>query len=330
MKALVLSLLGASTLAMASGHGSFGAAELPALAAIQAPSDTAPASMLSQIGAYEKKFFELSFDGETTGRRLDRLETFIFGATGSGSPQARIAKIAKVVPLTTNEAPKTVIQPITKQAPPAPEPALESPGHYPHITALEAKILGETYPIEPLPERLSRLETKAFGAPSKSQDLEERTDAIDRYLQARRTPKAMTIGVPPDDDDLDAAASTMERHYDFKDDRAAASTRPRHYELAGDDPGAIVRQEAIDQELADAQKSTPPTKEERTLSRIAWCEQQVFGHASPEMHLLQRLHQLNHELFPNDKEPDIQLMDRIDTIVKEVVLRKQPHQPGNS
>jgi hypothetical protein len=42
------------------------------------------------------------------------------------------------------------------------------------------------------------------------------------------------------------------------------------------------------------------------------------------------LHQLNHELFPDDKEKNIQLMDRIDTIVKEVVLRKHPHQPSNS
>jgi len=48
------------------------------------------------------------------------------------------------------------------------------------------------------------------------------------------------------------------------------------------------------------------------------------------MHLLKRLHQLNHELFPNDKESDLQLMDHIDTIVKEVVLRKQPHQPSTT
>lgn len=336
MKALVLSLIGASTMTIAPSHGCVIATPQPVIAAVPAPAGTTPASMLGEIGAYEKQFFELSFDGETTSRRLDRLETFIFGATSTGSPQARIAKIAKVAPLTNYVPAKAPVPPSSKQPQPASaatiaEPALESPGHYPHITALEAKILGETYPIEPLTERLSRLETKAFGAPSKSQDLEARTDAIDRYMQRGRTPKAMTIGMPLDDEDDDVGANPPDLMRRYQN--ALGATPPdmeRRYQRADEDPGVIVKEQAIQQELADAQKTTPPTKEERTLSRIAWCEQQVFGHAFPEMHLLKRLHQLNSELFPKDKEPDIELMDRIDTIVKEVVLKKQPHQPSNS
>ena len=124
------------------------------------------------------------------------------------------------------------------------------------------------------------------------------------------------IGSRPDEDDEDLPP--------------ISSALEKRYESADENPGATIRQQAIRQELIDAQQTTIPTKDERTLSRIAWCEQQIFGHAFPEMHLLKRLHNLNQELFPQDKEQDIQLMDHIDTIVKEVVLRKQPRQPATT
>ena len=331
MKALFIPVLGATTVAIVTVYSYHLANTPPAYAAVASPSDAASKSMLVEIDGYEKKLFERTFDGETNGRRLDRLETFIFGATSTGSIAARIAKIAQVVPLTTPPPTKTIAPPGASQSQtvaPAAEPALDSPGNYPHITALEAKILGDTYTDQPLTTRLSRLETKVFGAPSKSRDFEERTDAIDRYERARRAPGSMVIGTRPDDDDEDlaAAASTTPRHFQY----AEPPPMPRHFESADEDPGAYVRHEHIEQELADAQKTAPPTKEERTLSRIAWCEQQMFGHAFPEMHLLKRLHQLNAELFPTDREKDIDLMDRIDVIVKEVVLRKQPHQPATT
>ncbi len=331
MKTPFLPFLSAAAVVTISLHSYLMTGAQPAFAAAAPAPDSASKSMLSEIDAYEKKFFERSFAGETSSRRLDRLETFIFGATSTGSVPARIAKIAQVVPMTNAPPAKTFTPPgasLAQPSAPAAEPVLESPGNYPHITALEAKILGETYPTQALTERLARLETKAFGAPSKSKDLEERTDAIDRHEQALRAPKSMIIGTRPDDndDDLNVGASTTPRHFQYAE---PPPKRPR-FESADEDPGAVVRHQAIEEELEDAQKTTPPTKEERTLSRIAWCEQQVFGHAYPEMHLLKRLHQLNHELFPNDQEKDIELMDRIDTIVKEVVLRKQPHQPATT
>jgi len=93
---------------------------------------------------------------------------------------------------------------------------------------------------------------------------------------------------------------------------------------AARDPAAEAHRKMIEQQLIDAAKPNAPTTHERTLSRVAWCEMQLFGKSYPQLHLLQRLHQLNADLFPNDKEKDIQLMDRIDIIVREVVLRKHP------
>jgi len=69
---------------------------------------------------------------------------------------------------------------------------------------------------------------------------------------------------------------------------------------------------------------TPPPEGARLLSRVAWCEMHLFNKTYPDMHLLQRLHQLNAQLNPTDKEKDIQLMDHVDTIVKEVVMRQHP------
>ena len=294
----------------------------PAGAAITPPPISSPAAVTAEITAYEKKFFERPFDGETNDHRLDRLENFIFGATSTGAPQVRIAKIARIVPLASPQPTSSGVgQPAapTKSAAKSASTTggeastlLESPGHYPHITALEGEMLGNTFEAQPLPQRLARLEIKAFGKASTSNDMEERTDAIDNYEQAKRRPKDLLIGSKP-----------LSSYHETE----SLADQARHYADVDDDPGAIVRRQTIQQELDDAQKTTPPTPEERTLSRIAWCEQQIFGHSFPEMHLLARLHQLNAELFPQDKEKDIQLMDRVDLIVREVVLRKQPHQP---
>jgi hypothetical protein len=325
------SLLTSISLALvAAGEANSAAATMaglqnPAAAAVSAPPVASSAAVTDQIATYEKKFFERSFDGESNDHRLDRLENFIFGATSTGAPQVRIAKIARVVPIpppsqagnsnSTTTASATGASGAHTQSAKSKAEAdantlLESPGHYPHITALEGEVLGATYETQPLPQRLARMEVKIFGKASTSNDMEERTDAIDQYERAKRKPKDMTIG-----------QLTPYTHQESLADQA------RHYDSVDDDPGAIVRRQTIQQELEDAQKSTPPTAEERTLSRVAWCEQQIFGHSFPEMHLLARLHQLNAELFPKDKEKDIQLMDRIDVIVREVVLRKQPHQP---
>ncbi len=56
---------------------------------------------------------------------------------------------------------------------------------YPHVTALEKDILGSTYVGQPLSARIVRMETKAFGAASKSDDLGERTDNLETYAEQK-------------------------------------------------------------------------------------------------------------------------------------------------
>lgn len=56
---------------------------------------------------------------------------------------------------------------------------------YPRVTALEQAILGQAYEQDQLPDRLSRMETKAFGKALTTQALGDRTDALEDYAEKK-------------------------------------------------------------------------------------------------------------------------------------------------
>ncbi len=342
---LVLLVLTASIL-----NGNFAHAQSPAAkaAAQQKGSDTV--AVTAEIRAYESKYFERHFEGETIDKRLDRLENFIFGATNSGSADTRTAQIVAAVgvPTVTAAAPKTKSS--YNEAPPTAsstnstngtDVSLQSPGNYPRVTALESEILGQSYPTQPLVTRLNRMELKVFGNQSHSDDLSARTDALDQYAQVKlhikpqaalavnpqMEGKGGSMGSPAINDANPFVRGLRNMASGPLPLNPMAMTSPvGSYDLDDEDPGAAARKKMIEQQLADAARPNAPSPHERTLSRVAWCEMQMFGKSYPQLHLLQRLHQLNSELFPTDKEKDIQLMDRIDVIVRAVVLRKHPPQ----
>ncbi|MBP9090344.1 hypothetical protein KBI23_04890 [bacterium] len=304
-----------------------------------------------EIRAYEHKYFERNFESESDDQRLNRLENFIFGATNSGDAAHRTAQIIAAVGLPSELQPKaaetTTTTTTTHTNQNTKEPTSDqSPGHYPRVTALETAILGQSYQTDAISTRLNRMELKAFGAQSNSSDLSARTDALDQYAEVKLHVKPENaLAVNPRmstrmDGQVPSAAAgnlgTFEANPFVRGLRSVASDLNPVNSIAtssatssysadeDDDPAAEARKEMIEQQLIDAAKPNAPSSHERTLSRVAWCEMQLFGKSFPQLHLLQRLHQLNANLFPQDKEKDIQLMDRIDIIVKEVVLRKHP------
>lgn len=201
-----------------------------------------------------------------------------------------------------------------------------SVGNYPHITVLEKEILGQAYETDPLPVRLSRMEKSAFGTPSSNPDLSSRTDALENYAQKQLHKKPFVRDQYANKTDADALDNN-----DFS--APGRSPAPRYLGLGpANTPWSSYRQNPtpsarpVDPDADIAAQATPPSSNAQMLARVAWCEQHLFGRTYPELHLLQRLHQLNANLFPNDHEKDIQLMDRLDTIVKEVVLRQHPPQ----
>ena len=307
-----------------------------------------------EIRGYEHKYFERNFETETDDQRLNRLENFIFGATNSGDAAHRTAQIIAAVGLPAELKPTPPVEAATSKPTPAFSPGSyapsqnqpdQSPGHYPRVTALETAILGQSYPTEPITNRLNRMELKAFGTQSQNTDLSARTDALDQYAVTKLhiKPENALATNPRMDGQVPSAAAgnlgSFESNPFVRGLRSIASdlnpvnsiaassqnkTSSYSSEEDADDPAAEAHRKMIEQQLIDAAKPNAPSSHERTLSRVAWCEMQLFGKSFPQLHLLQRLHQLNSDLFPSDKEKDIQLMDRIDIIVREVVLRKHP------
>ncbi|MDR3613277.1 MAG: hypothetical protein P4L53_06910 [Candidatus Obscuribacterales bacterium] len=75
------------------------------------------------------------------------------------------------------------------------------------------------------------------------------------------------------------------------------------------------------------QAATPPTSDAKLLTKVGWCEVQVFGHTfsdaglteaslpAAHMHLSERLQQLNQKLNFKPGMKSIKLMDNVDELV---------------
>jgi hypothetical protein len=144
---------------------------------------------LGDLGPLEIKFFSHQYDRETPAERLDRLERLVFGSVQSGSIEERVAKISKTVdtaaPESQSLSSKYTAPKVERQLPSQPETAAgvrdNSSSDYPRVSELERSLLGRTYVGEPVRQRLSRLETKAYGAPSRVDDLAIRVDKLSSY-----------------------------------------------------------------------------------------------------------------------------------------------------
>ncbi|MFN8549874.1 MAG: hypothetical protein U0103_00200 [Candidatus Obscuribacterales bacterium] len=149
---------------------------LPALAIVR----------LSDLGPLEVRFFSHQYERETPGERLDRLERLVFGNVQSGSIEERVARISKTVDSATPGKPDEGIAAQTKADQAASQTGKPgrsdlSNSEYPRVTELERSLLGRTYTGEPVRQRLSRLESKAYGAPSRIDDLATRVDNLSSY-----------------------------------------------------------------------------------------------------------------------------------------------------
>lgn len=204
---------------------------------------------------------------------------------------------------------------------------------YPHVTALEVAILGgQSFPKEPLADRLSRMETKAFGKPSRNLDLSDRTDALETY--AEKTLHVKPMGQQSQDSDGGGAdySNGAERQGSGRSKALLAAVggsllgmavpgfagvrmRPRQSVEQPEEP--VERRE---DPLVNA--PTPPPAGTKLITQVGWCEVQVFGHTSANLHLAARLEQLNSELGFDTKKTGFALMDDVPAIVKMVQARK--------
>jgi hypothetical protein len=230
---------------------------------------------------------------------------------------------------------------------------------YPHITSLETAILGQTYESELPGDRLSRMETKAFGAPTQSTDLATRTDALENYAEKKLHKKTQQ------NETADADGSRSQRGGGGGGGLTktiAQAVGNSLLSMVGGGPGiggpgmspggmmgggypmgrgmgmggfgmgpSRMRQRTqndvqpqeippeVDPLIASA---TPPPSSARTLTKVGWCEMQVFGQTFPKMHLPDRLGKLNREITFEPNKSDLELMDDIPKLVSAVQARK--------
>jgi hypothetical protein len=169
---------------------------------------------LGDLGPLEVKFFAHQYDRETPTERLDRLEKLVYGKIQTGSIEERVSSVAKTVngaavadlpgsktsgPANAN--PGSGKGGTDKGAQTAPNAFDGSSSDYPRVSELERSLLGRSHPGEPVRQRLSRLETKAFGAPSRVDDLAVRVDKLTTY--------AGVFGMQPGDDVLPQTAGNL-------------------------------------------------------------------------------------------------------------------------
>jgi hypothetical protein len=228
-----------------------------------------------------------------------------------------------------------------------------SPTDYPRVDALEKAILGQMYAGQPLADRLNRMEVQAFGAASKNDDMSQRTDALERY--AEKTLHKKPLDPEGNNSGGDNQTASGKSPFLSKIGRAivgmAGSTvsnfgtggfgpgfgsgygpggfggmgmSPRTQQRSNDDMGEEAEAKNEDPYVTDP---NPPGANAKLISKVGWCEMQVFGHTSPELHLEKRLDQLNERLNFAPGKTEAQLMDHIPEMMKMVIAQKQPSKP---
>lgn len=209
---------------------------------------------------------------------------------------------------------------------------------YPHVTALEKTILGEAHTGDPLADRLSRMETKAFGKASTEMDLSDRTDALEKYAEKKLGMKPFggegraSMGDAGAGSGAGPGAGGSSRSARLGTLAAVGNTLLNMTGLGmmgmpgfggmtppqSAAPEQSLEAQKVEQQLEDPllKSPTPPPASAKMLTKIGWCEIRVFGHTSAKMHMLDRLNQLNLKLNFDPGKTGLDLMDHIDGLMK--------------
>lgn len=276
--------------------------------------------------------------------RLSRLETKAFGKPSTNVDlSARTDALDQYVQKTLHQNPfqlnaSTDAQPTNNSPSQASQGAADDQPDYPHIDTLEKQILGTTYVGQPLADRLSRMEIKAYGKASPNPDLSQRTDDLDTYVENVLHIKsfAQTQERPDDSQKYQQAnkPSSSQRKKQIAAFVANSLLGMAGLGFLGVMPPGMSPSRRDDEPISQGQgtphedplitgASVPPANT-RMITKVGWCEMHTFGHTSPNLHLIERLTQLNQELNYAPGQSGMDLMDDMDALIKKVCQRQTP------
>jgi len=118
------------------------------------------------VSAVEQRLFGTKFQGESVDKRLNRIETNVFGLKNSGTVTVRITKLQTVfgqINVPSKPAVNTKIKPVSKINTTQKIQNEDSNIKYTIVDEMEKKILNRTYTKDNIYRRLSRLETVVFS-----------------------------------------------------------------------------------------------------------------------------------------------------------------------
>ncbi|MBY0357872.1 MAG: hypothetical protein K2W82_07710 [Candidatus Obscuribacterales bacterium] len=277
---------------------------------------------VKELAGLELKFFDDNFNNDSDEARVGRIEKLVYGEVGTGSPKERIDKLVSMIgPVSTTVAAKT------EAVPPVLAETNSTINDYPHVTELEKAILGQSYASDPLAQRFSRMEIKAFGSAANNPDFSQRTDALEGYAE-KKLHKKPFVPERKDNPGQNSAPSRVPQILSMVGNSllgmsgtsfSGVRVRQRQDVVS---PQSSDSQETIRDEDPEVFEDAPPPAEAKLLTKVGWCEQHLFGHTFPDLHLLGRLGQLNQELKVKPGASNAALMDDIEPMIKAVLVRK--------
>ncbi len=336
----------------------------------EVPAGNPGADTYPHVTSLEKEILGLTYVGQPLSARIVRMETKAFGASSKsddmGERTDNLEQFAEQKlhkkPFLADEVADSTIEETPEPGQSQAQGSSQLQSAYPHITDLENSILGQASPSLPLEKRLSAMEAKAFGSASKSDDLSSRTDALEKYAEKTLHKKPYGADLNYETADVTGAGKVPEGKgkkllsmvgnsllgmtgMNGMNGLGAGGIGVPGVGMLG--PGAsgfggmrVRRRQAAPEESSAAEEPTgpvedpmvrakdPPPISARLATRVAWCEMHVFGKTSANLHLAERLTQLNHELnFEPGKGP-MELMDHIDGLVKSAQAYKAPPATG--
>ncbi|MBX9876978.1 MAG: hypothetical protein K2Y22_00830 [Candidatus Obscuribacterales bacterium] len=274
--------------------------------------------------------------------RLARLETKAFGKSSTNVDlSARTDALDLYVQKTLHQNPFKLnasadadnSQSTTQQTSSA---ADDDQPDYPHIDTLEKQILGATYIGQPLVDRLSRMEVKAYGKASPNPDLSQRTDDLDTYVENVLHIKSFEQTQERPDDSRTTYQQSQPNSQRKK--QIAAFVANSLLGMAGlgflgvmppgmspisrrDDESVSQGSSAPQEDPLITQPNVPPSNT-RMITKVGWCEMHTYGHTSQNLHLIDRLTQLNQTLNYAPGQTGMDLMDDMDALIKKVCQRQ--------
>jgi len=314
------------------------------------------------ISALENAILGQSFPEQPLTERLGRMETKAFGVVSTNPDLSE--RTDTLDDYTDKHLHKKLLQVDVNEesadsTPDQPEQIQSSQikADYPRVTALEQAILGQTFVGQPLPDRLSRMEIKAFGSASTNTELSDRTDTLETYAEKKLHIKPLVamqdgsivtssqgqsggllakvgqtllgMAVP----NVNGLGGTFGKGGGLGFGGGGLGGSGMGFGPMGNSLGGTQQRQAAPQEQADppvpvnkddpaVYQINPPDPNSKLLVKVGWCEMRVFGHTFSNLHLPERLGQLNKELQFEPGKSNIQLMDDIGLMIKAVQRRK--------